>query len=161
MVSGGCKFYSLTAPSSHGTTIKILLFEDFDRYLEGALISQQSGAMSDILNTLDGINSGEGTVRFFTGNNCDIIFRNSALINRMSACFKFDLPGREMYEKKLDAFLSHYGETSVDLDKKNAFLDLVVGKVTLRPFVNYIIRYLFEDGYIDKMIENIHELVTM
>ena len=27
--------------------------------------------------------------------------------------------------------------------------------LTLRPFSNYIIRYLFDENYFDKMIENI------
>lgn len=30
--------------------------------------------------------------------------------------------------------------------------------LTLRPFSNYVIRYLFDEEYLTKMIENINEL---
>ncbi len=45
---------------------KIQLFEDFDRYL-----SEGKYSMSEILNELDGIDSTEGIVRFFTANNIE------------------------------------------------------------------------------------------
>ncbi len=46
---------------------KIVLFEDFDRYL-----SEGRHCMSEILNELDGIESTEGVVRFFTCNNLEV-----------------------------------------------------------------------------------------
>ncbi len=99
-VGGGIREYSIIAPAiSSGLTnasgIKILLFEDFDRFLEGIQEEgkgKNSGYMSDILNTLDGFQSGEGIIRFFTGNDCEAIMKNAALINRMSACYKFGMP---------------------------------------------------------------------
>jgi hypothetical protein len=45
------------------------------------------------------------------------------------------------------------------LKEKEVFLELVAEKkVTVRPFVNYVIRYLFDDNCLDNMIKNIDEL---
>ena len=50
-------------------------------------------------------------------------------------------------------FLSFYD--NVDMDKVNEFLYLILKSpkvITLRPFSNYIIRYLFTENYLDNMI---------
>ena len=66
-------------------------------------VDETDGAyMSDVLNTLDGVNSGSGVIRFFTGNECDKIFANKALMSRMTATFRFEWPSREMFQTKLD-----------------------------------------------------------
>lgn len=99
--------YSVLTPSGPG--MKILLFEDFDRYLSGKSSANktvsESGHMSDILNSLDGVNSGDEIIRIFTGNDCQIIFENEALVNRMSCCLKFDRPSRDMFEQKFRSLL--------------------------------------------------------
>jgi len=47
--------------------IGIVIFEDFDRYLSPtAETNQQTSVMSEILNTLDGINDHSNIIRFFT-----------------------------------------------------------------------------------------------
>lgn len=153
--------YSVLTPTGPG--MKILLFEDFDRYLSGKSSASannsisDSGHMSDILNSLDGVNSGDEIIRIFTGNDCKIIFENEALINRMSCCLKFDKPSRSMFEQKFKALLPNLD--GVDDNKLQTLLDQVDGKVTLRPFVNYVIRYMFEENYLDDMIGNISELI--
>ena len=143
--------------------VKILLFEDFDRFLEHddrkSKVDEKSVQMSDILNSLDGANSGEGVIRFFTGNDCKTIFSNKALVNRMSACFKFSMPTREMYDAKLKSLLRNRTLSIDDDEKCDQLIDHAVDKVTLRPFVNYVIRYLFDENYLDNMLENIDELV--
>ncbi len=78
----------------HGSEAKtkIVLFEDFDRYLlEGKF------SMSEILNELDGIESTEGVVRFFTCNHIEEVLKHDALVNRMSAKFEFHLPTMEHF----------------------------------------------------------------
>ncbi len=154
--------YSLMTPTQPG--MKILLFEDFDRYLSGAAdpnkpeTINKSGQMSDILNSLDGVNSGDEIIRIFTGNDCKIIFENAALINRMSCRLRFSGPTREMMEQKFKSLLPD--PATLDQTKLDALLDRVRDKVTMRPFVNYVIRYLFDDDYLDKMIENLDELLV-
>jgi hypothetical protein len=86
--------------SPPGSKLRALLFEDFDRCLT---VDETDGAyMSDVLNTLDGVNSGSGVIRFFTGNDCGKIFANQALMSRMTAAFRFEWPTREMFQTKLD-----------------------------------------------------------
>lgn len=134
--------------------LKLLLFEDFDRFLENNNINEY---MSDILNSLDGFNDKGDVIRFFTANNEKNIFKIDALINRMSSKYRFYYPTREIFKGKLQRFLSYY--ESYDSDKIEKFLDLVVTKdITIRPFVNYIVRYLFDENYLDVMIDNIDEL---
>ena len=142
------------------TATKIVLFEDFDRYL-----TEGKYNMSEILNELDGIESTEGVVRFFTCNNVAEVTKHDALINRMSAKFEFFMPTMEHFRTKLDRCLTLYPP---DWRQENApkiaqFLKLVedgyVGKLTLRPFSNYVIRYLFDTNCMDHMITNISELL--
>jgi SpoVK/Ycf46/Vps4 family AAA+-type ATPase len=134
--------------------VKILLFEDFDRFMENKDVNLIT---SQILNSLDGFDDLSGVVRFFTANNANIIFNNKALISRMSTKFEFHNPTREMYEIKLNKLFSQ--KTNFDGEKMNKYLDLVSNKgVSLRAFVRYTIRYLFDDNYLDNLIENINEL---
>jgi hypothetical protein len=140
--------------SNLNSKVKILLFEDFDRFMENKDVNIIT---SQILNSLDGFDDLSGVVRFFTANNADIIFNNKALISRMSAKFEFHNPTREMYEIKLKKLFSK--KTDVDAEKMDKYIDLVSKKVvSLRAFVRYTIRYLFDDNYLDNLIDNIVEL---
>lgn len=150
----------LSPPNYHPEGgVKILLFEDFDRFLEDPKIST---IMASILNALDGLDDDSGVIRFFTGNNCESIFSNKALINRMCGRFKFDYPHRDMYLQKLERLLSYHTHDPSHDPKDpriKTFVDLVVSKgVTMRPFVNYTIRYMFEDNFLDELIAHVQEL---
>jgi SpoVK/Ycf46/Vps4 family AAA+-type ATPase len=140
-------------PPQYGK-ISILLFEDFDRFMENKNVNLIT---SQILNSLDGFDDKRHVIRFFTANNPDIIFNNKALINRMCAKFKFDLPTKEIYQSKFKRLLEN--KTNIDEEKINKYIDLVAEKnVSLRAFVRYTLRYLFNEKYLDNLIENIHEL---
>lgn len=154
-VSNICSILSPTNVSVQSECkIKLLLFEDFDRFLN---IDKVDTVMSQILNSLDGFDDKGDTVRFFTANNETAILNVDALINRMSAKYKFDFPTIDIFRGKLERLLSFY--ENYDNDKKEIFLELVVSKkITVRPFVNYVIRYLFDDNCLDNMIKNIDEL---
>ena len=88
--------------------------------------------MSEILNELDGIESTDGCIRFFTCNDIDEVKKHDALINRMN-CFS-------------QYFMTLFNEKTK------------IKNITLRQFTTFIIRYLFDDKCLDKMIENINEL---
>jgi hypothetical protein len=136
--------------------LKLLLFEDFDRFLETERVND---AISGILNTLDGFDDKGDTIRFFTANNQSIIYKYDALINRMNSSYEFYYPNDEIFRKKLLRLLSFYGETDFDSNSIDKFIELVLEKnITVRPFTNYVIRYLFDENCIDKMIENIDQL---
>lgn len=160
MIQGNNLKFLLSPPKRVESPIQILLFEDFDRYLENDNIND---VMSQILNSLSGLDDNGKTIRFFTANSTEKIFNNHALVNRMSAKFKFDNPTIEIFRGKLMRLLSFY--TAPDIEKTEHFLQLVENKnistdvkITVRSFTNYVLRYLFEDNYLDKMIENISEL---
>ena len=135
---------------------KIILFEDFDRYLKEGKFN-----MSEILNELDGIETTDGCIRFFTCNDIDEIKKHDALINRMNCKFYFDYPNQEHFLAKLNRLLTYHH--TINDEKKEQFMTLFneMNKnknITLRPFTTFIIRYLFDDNCLDKMIENINEL---
>ncbi len=148
---------SVLSPANKTETpckVKLLLFEDFDRFLQ---MDKVDTVLSGLLNTLDGFDDKGDTVRFFTANNKEAIFKIDALVNRMSSKFEFYYPTHDIFRKKLHRFLSFH--SAYDETKANEFVNLVVEqKVTVRPFVNYVIRYLFEPDCLDQMITNINEL---
>ncbi|AYV82507.1 MAG: AAA family ATPase [Hyperionvirus sp.] len=145
----------ILSPKSSNETI-ILVFEDFDRFLENR---KAAPVMSQILNSLDGLQDSSNVIRFFTGNDCDVIFNNKALINRMSAKFKFDYPTRDMFKVKLLRLLQH--TVNKDQAKIDEYVDMIAEKnISMRPFISYSIRYLFDENPLEKMIANIDELNT-
>ena len=50
---------------------------------------------------MDGFDDSGNTIRFFTGNDCYVIFQEKALINRISGKYKFSYPTFEMFRVKL------------------------------------------------------------
>lgn len=145
-------------PSKTAGKNVILLFEDFDRFLESP---DTKPLIGQILNAMDGFDDSGNTIRFFTGNNCDIIFNEKALINRISGKYKFGYPTADMFRDKIYKLLSvtkvNIGENIEKIDK---FVSLIENKdLTLRPFTSYCIRYLFNDNCIDDLIENINDLI--
>jgi SpoVK/Ycf46/Vps4 family AAA+-type ATPase len=151
--------------SPAGDNMKIILFEDFDRYLENR--KEKGDNMAEILNALDGLQSSHGIIRFFTGNNVDLILSNKALVNRLNSKFLFNKPDRSQFENKLNTLLKYFNyvdkkellEDHVNKDKLNTFIDKIMEKnITLRPFTNYVIRYLFDNEFFDNLLDNIDEL---
>jgi AAA+ superfamily predicted ATPase len=149
--------------------VSVVLLEDFDRIIDGKKFS-----LSDILNTLDGVQSTHSYIRFFTGNICQGIFDNAALTSRFNGILRFDTPDKEMLRVKLYQFLSFYAgteaevESKLDMKKINTFLNLVEkiqnrnSNISIRSFANYIKLYLFNrDTYLDDLIANINELEEM
>ncbi len=153
----------------------ILLFEDFDRFIEK---TENKELMGIILNALDGFDDTDNTIRFFTGNNCEVIFNETALINRVCGKYKFDYPTKEMFRDKLMKLFiisklndndqtnenktEKFTELITNLNEKiESFLDLVSDKnLTLRPFTSYCIRYIFNENCLDDMIENVTDLIS-
>lgn len=128
----------------------MIVFEDFDRFLSSG---KRPEVMSEFLNGLDGICNSNDVVRFFTGNDCQVILNNEALINRMAGRFKFDYPTEQMYRQKLldilvpgTLFEQADFDTLIEKAKEN--------KVTMRPFISHAVRFLFDKNPIKSMLEN-------
>lgn len=136
----------ILSPNIQGDVI--LLFEDFDRYL-----SMNDVNMSAILNELDGVNKNR-IIRIFTANDPEIIRNNEALFSRISSVIKFEKPTIEQYRGKLDILLSFYKER--DTKKEEEFLNKIINTegISLRKFTTHVLRYLFDDNYIQKMMDN-------
>lgn len=142
---------------------RIVVFEDFDRFLgKKDVTADDHPMMSQILNALDGFEDKANSVRFFTGNNVDVILNTSALVNRMADKFEFSYPGREAFEAKLKYLFQDRWESLTDADyaKIKTFIDKVmeVKNLTLRPFTNYILRYMFKEDYLDQMLSHTDHL---
>jgi hypothetical protein len=151
------------AYAEDNTQYRILIFEDFDQFLDSP---KAKSAMSDILNAMDGVVSELPVIRFFTGNNCDIIFKHPALISRMTNKFEFTHPDRTHYIQKLLRYLTYYQPAQIDQPKYFRIVDLideylVPRKISLRSFSAFVVRYLFEDNFLDAMINNFPELITV
>ena len=135
IASSTTRNHALLSPP--GKDLRVLLFEDFDRCLNTADAHADGAYMSDVLNTLDGVNSGSGVIRFFTGNDCEKIFANKALSSRMTATFRFDWPSRDMFQKKLD---NVYAAAGLQPPGKLGF-DLPAD-MTMRQFSAFAIRHV-------------------
>lgn len=108
---------------------------------------------------MDGFDDSGNTIRFFTGNDCEVIFQEKALINRISGRYKFDYPTFEMFRAKL-LKLCAIAPKPLDEEKLNQFISMIVDKnITLRPFTSYCLRYLFNENNLDDMIENVNNLI--
>lgn len=145
---------------------RMLIFEDFDRFLDQP---ESKISMADILNAMDGVVSSTPVIRFFTGNNCDVVFKNAALMSRMTEKFPFTHPTMEQYLCKLEKFLAFYPAETIDkeeglhaikLQRLHENLQVLTKhQVSLRKFSAYIVRYMFDDDYLDALSRNIHELI--
>lgn len=148
-------------PSDDLTQYRILLFEDFDCFLE--LTSKTT--MADVLNAIDGVVSEIPTIRFFTGNDCNVIFGNAALLSRMTDKFRFVHSSLEHYQGKLEKFLTYYTPDKIDKVKLQRLLDLVETRivprhVSLRTFSAYVARYLFDENFLDAMADHLGDLTA-
>jgi DNA polymerase III delta prime subunit len=158
--ANGLKFSNLQAalsPSrSHDDTrVRVLLFEDFDRFLQHDQIDL---VMTQVLNALDGVdNTDSRTVRVFTGNDCEAIFGNPAMINRMSFRFRFSPPTREMLEKRLNQLLRACGHSKLDTD--SPLLDRAIRcGINMRQWSVFSLRFVFDKSPIQSMLAGIDQL---
>ena len=146
----------LLNPVKNGSKPVLLLFEDFDRFI---VKEDNKELMGLILNAMDGFDDSGNTIRFFTGNDCEVIFQEKALINRISGKFKFGYPIFEMFRAKL-LKLATITQYPLYESKINEFISLIVDKnITLRPFTSYCLRYLFNENNLDDMIVNVNSLI--
>lgn len=135
------------ALSPSDNKLKILLLEDFDRFLETP--SVKTSVMPQILNSLDGLDDNSNIIRFFSANNAQIIQDQPALLSRMTSSFYFGLPDVKMLQSKLNSFMSYYGKdwrTKFDPESKesNSFCQACVEHgVSFRVFSSFISQHLF------------------
>lgn len=158
----------VTSALNPGNSV-ILIFEDFDRFLDEHVKKTENGVMSMILNCLDGFEDQKNVVRIFTANNPSAITKYPALLNRMNQVYKFDYPTEDFLREKFNWLVS---KLNLDPPDDEVIVDTFIKKVaairpqvTLRPFTSYCIRYMLstEDtgSYMNRVVENIAELNPM
>jgi len=126
---------NLLNPVKNGSKPVLLLFEDFDRFI---VRDDNKELMGLILNAMDGFDDSGNTIRFFTGNDCEVIFQEKALINRISGKYKFGYPTSDMFRAKL-VKLGAISPTPLNDTKIDEFVALVIDKnITLRPFTSIV-----------------------
>lgn len=140
------------------STLKLVLLEDFDRYLEDN--RENKARMSSILNALDGVFSATNVIRFFSANDPKIINKNSALSSRMNRTLFFDLPNIDQIKEQINRV---YGNIC-DYELSNQLaIKFASNKLSMRYITNYLCRFLDEndkllmaynhfDAYIDELV---------
>lgn len=124
--------------------IKLVLVEDFDRYIQG---NKKVDYMSDLLNALDGIQSTYGTIRIFSANFPENVLVDTALISRISRFIEFKLPTvDEMTRHLVNLFPENKAETE-QLAKM-----VTDNGMSIREVNNYLSRFLVDKEIIVEAI---------
>lgn len=132
---------------------KILLLEDFDRYLT----SDNNKAMSSILNALDGIYPAFGVIRFFSANDPSVISKNSALNSRINRHFFFDKPNLDQIKQQIN---NVYHRKNLDNNLIEKFINFVSGKgLNMRQITNYLCQFLNFENPMEKVVEEMTQWV--
>lgn len=133
---------------------KIVLLEDFDRYLE---LDKNNVAMSAILNALDGIFPSFGIIRFFSANNPSVINKYGALISRLNKTFYFDKLNEKHFEMHL---YNAYKNKNIDKEKVSQFLDFIKDKnINMRQLTHFLCRFLGSENPMDDIIKNMNKWI--
>lgn len=140
------------------SSLKLVLLEDFDRYLENN--KENKAIMSSILNALDGVFSAIHVIRFFSANDPKIINKNGALASRMNRTLFFDLPNIDQIKEQINRV---YGNTCEYELLNQLAIKFANNKLSMRYITNYLCRFLDENdklsmaynhfsAYIDELI---------
>ena len=95
-------------------------------------------------------------IRFFTGNDCEIVRKNKALQSRMSATFYFSNPGKEIYDAKIKA-IDQELQTNVSKSPRyeELLLKIVDTGMSIRELVILLVRHIFHAEPCDKVLEDL------
>ncbi len=131
------------SPQGGSSSTKLLLYEDIDRYL-----GTSSVTLSQLLNSLDGMDDSDNVIRFFTANDEQVLREIPALASRFTATYHFALPTKEILCTKVDKMMQYYGpEWKQRMNchgEMEALCDRAVqSHLSFRDLTNYVIRFLF------------------
>ena len=134
---------------------KIVLIEDFDRYIEAG---NNSSTMSAILNALDGIFPSYGIIRFFSANNPESLSKNLALTTRLNKAFYFANPNNNQMEMQV---LNAYANKYIDQKKLVQFIDYIKDKhLSMRQLTHFLCQHLDSENPMDDVIENMEKWIN-
>lgn len=132
------------SPQGGGKGMKLLLYDDIDRYIA----TQGTVLMSQILNSLDGLDDDGKVIRIFSANDERILQQIPALMSRFTATYKFDIPDQCMFAEKVGKLMQFYGSDWRQRLNKNGEMEELCARakehgLSFRVFTNYLIRFLF------------------
>ncbi len=135
-------------PRIESDHFKIVLIEDFDRYLETL---NGKTTMSAVLNALDGVFPSYNVIRFFSANNPNIVSNNGALVSRMNRIMYFDLPNYDQIRNLIcNAYQDKVNHELLD-KVVNEFIPL---KLSMRQITHYVCRYLDSNDPLRELLNN-------
>lgn len=160
----------MLSPGNDSKGKKIILLEDFDRFLENKELYTKT--ISAILNATDGIYPSHGTIRFFTANNVDLIKNISALSSRMKRKILIEKPQINViveYAKKVLMMDNVYMKKLLDsqennMEKEIDSLEKLVSiawsnDINLRQLTSYLCQFLNYENRCQKACENIGDWI--
>jgi len=134
---------------------KIVLLEDFDRYLQD---SRSASTMSAILNALDGIFPSFGIIRFFSANNPESLAKNKALTTRLNKAFFFAKPNPIQMEKQV---LNAYRNKQIDPVKLAEFVEYIKTKdMNMRQLTHFLCQYLDSENPLEDVVTNMDKWIS-
>lgn len=135
---------------------KIVLIEDFDRYLNNKEIADKT--LSPLLNSLDGIFPSCGVIRFFTVNNTDVFKKYTALISRIKRSFIFKELDNESMKLQIKNVFLKFELNDEDINK---FIEIIQSyKFSVREITNYLVSFINSENPLKDAIDNINEWIS-
>lgn len=132
------------------SNIKIVLIEDFDRYIESA---ESRETMSAVLNALDGIYPAFGVFRFFSANNPQVINKNKAMSTRMNNTFFFARPNVEQITAQVKNVFS---DKVLEDELVTKFVSKVATKkFGMREITHYLCRFIQFDNPMKEVLNGV------
>lgn len=132
---------------------KIVLIEDFDRYIQKG----DNSTLSTLFNALDGIYPSYGVLRFFSANNTDVLKSNFALYNRFNKHYSFEKPNNESIK---DICKKIFDERVLDDEKVDKFISFISDKnISIRNMTQYLIGFLDDVDPMQTVLETMQDWV--
>lgn len=149
--AGGYNPYGQHNKQTEIEKFRIVLVEDFDRFLDSELGDE---VMSELLNALDGIYPSFGTFRFFSANHPERVGKNDAMFSRMRRILSFGLPPEnDVYAHLLKLFPKD------ESDIKQFCHIIKDDKLSMRTINSYICRFIIDDNPIRLAIKGYGEWI--
>jgi len=109
--------------------------------------------MSNILNSIDGVEPSDGVIRFFSANNTETVKLNKAFLTRMNGIWKFDLNTMDSITKRINELFPLAKDIVLPVEenpKQQILSEQYAEKalhfeLSLREITNHLCRYLMDE----------------
>ena len=133
---------------------KIILVEDFDRYLTGDMGRE---TVSELLNALDGIYNGSNLIRIFSANHPEWVVQDNALKSRMRRMMCF---GTQPPSVLCDYLRNLFGNQFSEEERKRFAEGVYEHRFSMRSVAQYLSRFLGEPNMSELALQNLSSWFT-